>query len=150
MRWMTQALQCSVRLLLTFWGHFRRRIICFWSFQPWNVDGWMSGTDKVNGWGNIIFLDCSWWPITDTSKSKAWVMGGLLICAPALAGCLSPLQHASALWIPREPQLSCFHGNCTSVYQNLIPLYHVTYSSQSCKHWFWVNILATFLDLITV
>lgn len=30
-RWMAQGLWCSIWLLLTFWQHVKRRIICFWT-----------------------------------------------------------------------------------------------------------------------
>lgn len=35
-----------------------------------DVDGWMSGTDTVKGWGNLVFSDLSWPEVTETMDMK--------------------------------------------------------------------------------
>lgn len=49
------------------------------SWSHGNDGGWITQVVDGDGWGNLIFLDCSWLQITETSERKTVNNGGLLI-----------------------------------------------------------------------
>lgn len=36
----------------------------------------MSGADDVSGWGNLLFSDHGWLPVTETTESETQILGG--------------------------------------------------------------------------
>lgn len=60
-----------------------------------NANGWMSGVENVNGWGNLIVSDHSWPQITEIAEGETKDKGGTTLFTEIGDGRIRPTDQSS-------------------------------------------------------